>query len=121
MDALKSEQLRGSPSLHVKTLITKAHAQVHDPNNGVDFLGFANTLHFTLSLFNFNFGPTVQDTEYPKMSEFARVWLADCKEANEHFITKTFLELNTLYNHNRHLQQLVCYLFFSSSKCTHSQ
>ena len=108
MTALKSEQLRGSPSRRLKDAMLKVYGQVCDLNDGVDFHGYASTLHFALSLFMFNFGPTSQDTECPKISEFTRAWMTDCKEADEHFITRPLLELITQINHRNKLQLLVC-------------
>ena len=87
----------------------KAHKQVPDHDNGVDFVGYTCTLHFALNLFMFNFGPTGQNTECPEATEFTRMWITDCKEeAEKHFITKSLLELDTQINIMNKLQALVC-------------
>ena len=99
MSELKTEQLRASPSRTLKNVTLKAYEQVHDPENGVDFLGYANTLYFALNLFMYNFGPAGQNTECPEAAEFTRIWMTDSKaEAEDHFITQSLLEPDTQIN-----------------------
>ena len=63
-----------------------AYEKVGSPTK-VEFLGYAKTLHYALSLFMFNFAPSNHDVEFPEATEFVRFWMTDCKDAEDHFIT----------------------------------
>ena len=107
MSALKDEQLGSFPSRTLKTAVRKAHEGVGSPKK-VEFLGYAKTLHYALSLFMYNFAPSSHDMECCEAAEFVRFCMTDCKDSENHFITQPLFELDNLVNILTRLGALVC-------------
>ena len=107
MSALKDERLGSFPSRTLRTAARNAYKWVGSPTK-VEFLGFARTLHYALSLFMFNFAPSKHDVEFPEATEFVRFWMTDCTDVENHFITWPFFEPDNHANIYTKLGALVC-------------